>query len=107
MKKDFSFGKVDGYHNGRKQCEVILNFGFQEFSGQEPYFSVCGELWNNLHTDIIRGGQCVDSLAEEFKTLSRNKLYQEMLALWKAYHLKKKSEIPTEIVNRINELVES
>lgn len=107
MKKDFSFGKVDGYHNGKKSCEVILSFGFQEFRGQEPYFSVCGELWNNLHTDIIQGGQCIDSLSKEYKALANNKLYAEMEALWKAYHLKKKSDIPEEVVTRINELIEA
>lgn len=105
MKKDFSFGKVDGYHNGRRTCEVVLDFGFQEFSGQEPYFSVCGELWNNIHTDTIWGGQCVDSLAEEFKSLGRNKLYAEMLDLWKKYHLKKISDIPQSDVDRINEIL--
>ena len=107
MKKNYSFGKVDGYHIGKRNCEVVLNFGFQEFSGQEPYFSVCGELWNNLHTDIIRGGQCVDTLSEEFNSLANNKLYQEMLELWKAYHLMKKSDIPEKVLNRINEILEA
>lgn len=105
MIKKFSFGKVDGYGIGRKNCEVVLSFGFQEFSGQEPYFSVCGSLWNNLHTDIIRGGQCVDDLANEFSELRRNDKYREMQGLWTAYHLKPISRIPALAVERINEIL--
>lgn len=105
MVKDFSFGKVDGYGNGRKTCEVVLSFGFREFSGQEPYFTVCGELWNNLHTDIIRGGQCVDTLAADFPALRRNGKYMEMKHLWALYHLKPVSKIPASVVERINEIL--
>ena len=105
MIKKFSFGKVDGYGIGRKNCEVVLSFGFQEFSGQEPYFSVCGTLWNNLHTDCIRGGQCVDDLANEFSELRHNDKYREMQGLWTAYHLKPISQIPASAVERINEIL--
>ena len=105
MIKKISFGKVDGYHNRRKSCEVVLEFGFREFEGQEPYFTVVANLWNHLHTDIIRGGQCVDALAEEFPRLSHNRLYVEILDLWREYHLKNISSIPADKVNRINELL--
>lgn len=105
MKKEFTFGKVDGYNNGRRDCLVSLDFGFQEFSGQEPYFSVCANLWNRLHTDIIWGGQCVDDLKNTYKSLANNKLYCEMYDLWRAYHLKKKSEIPADVVKRIEEIL--
>lgn len=94
MMHRYSFGKVDGYRIGRKNCEVTLEAGFREYSGQEAYFSVCGNLWNNLHTDIIQGGQCIDSLAEEYKTLRHNGLYMMLFHFWKKYHLKKYNEIP-------------
>lgn len=104
MMKKMSFGKVDGYHIGRKTCEVVLEFGYREFKDQEPYFSVCAEMWNNLHTDIIRGGQCVYELAEEFESLRNNKDYALIAVMWKRHHLKPISLIPDEdraIIDRL------
>lgn len=57
-KKTINFGEVDGYNVGRKNCEVMLTMNLTE----DNCFSVSVELWNNLHTDIIRGGQCIDAL---------------------------------------------
>lgn len=87
MKKTISFGKVDGYGNGRKTCEVTLELELREDKEGRPVFSVCGNLWNCQHTDILRGGQCVGSLAEHYKSLRNNKLYMRILDLWQKYHL--------------------
>ena len=99
MVKKFQFGKVDGYNNGRKNCAVELEAGFREISGQEPYFTVCATLWNNLHTDAIWCGQCVEELANEYKTLKNNGTYNLLLHFWKKYHLKNYSEIP--VIDRV------
>lgn len=106
MIKKISFGKFDGYHNGKNNCLLVLEIGFREFTGQEAYFTVCGSLWNHLHTDIIRGGQCIDSLANEFPRLQKNPLYMEILDLWKKYHLKHISDIPADAVKRINDIIQ-
>jgi hypothetical protein len=82
-KKTISFGKVDGYNIGRKNCEVMLTMNLTE----DNCFSVSGELWNNLHTDIIRGGQCINALYNDFPELQQNKLYCEIMELWQKYHL--------------------
>ena len=103
--KKISFGKVDGYHNGRKCCEVVLEVGFSEFKGQEPYFTVSGRLWNHIRSDIIQGGQCVDDLAEEFKELASNERYMKIVELWKGYHLKRVSQIPADALERINAIL--
>lgn len=87
MKKTISFGKVDGYGNGRKTCEVTLELELREDKEGRPVFSVCGNLWNCRHTDILWGGQCVDSLAEQYKSLRNNKFYMRILDLWQKYHL--------------------
>ena len=105
MTRKFNFGKVDGYSIGRKTCAVELEFGFREFSGQEPYFTVCANVWNNIHTDIIWGGQCVDTIAKSYRNIGRNALYKEIAELWKKYHLKKISDIPQYDVDRINEIL--
>ena len=105
MIKKFSFGKVDGYGNGRKSCEVEVEFGFREFAGQEPYFSVCAGLWNNRHTDYITCGQCLDDLFNEYKSLRHNRLYNEIYSLWTQYHLKNKKDIPAEIIAEIENIL--
>ena len=107
MIKKLSFGKVDGYGTGRNNCEVVLEVGFREFPGQEPYFTVCASLWNHIHTDIIQGGQCIDSLAKEYRKLSNNKKYTEIMDLWKEYHLRSLSQIPAEIVDKINDITKA
>lgn len=84
---EISFGKVDGYKIGKRNCEVTLEVELRKDKEGRPVFSACGNLWNNLHTDIIWGGQCIDDLANEFPSLRRNKLYMEILDLWKKHHL--------------------
>lgn len=106
MIKKLSFGKVDGYGTGRNNCEVVLEVGFREFPGQEPYFTVCASLWNHIHTDIIQGGQCIDSLAKEYSKLSNNKKYTEIMELWKKYHLRPLSQIPADIVEKVNNIIQ-
>lgn len=82
MKKTFNFGKIDGYRNGRKTCEVAVEVELRETEkGKE--FSVCGKVWNHLHTDIIMGGQCLDSIAKYVK----NDTFKLIYKMWKKYHL--------------------
>ena len=88
MQKKISFGKVDGYHNGKKQCEVVLELNLKEDREGRPVFTVCGNVYNARHTDIIQGGQCIDTVWDEYKTqLSNWKLYKEIKNLWEKYHL--------------------
>lgn len=93
MTKTVNFGKVDGYDNGRRTCAVDVEFGFREFEGQEPYFTACASVWNNLHTDIIWGGQCVDEISK-WLSVRNHPLYANIRKMWELYHLKKYSEIP-------------
>lgn len=79
----FSFGTVDVYRKGRKNCEVTLEMRLTE----DNCFSVCGNLWNSRHTKLLQGGQCIDSLYNGFKELQQNKLYCEIRELWQKYHL--------------------
>ena len=82
MKKTFNFGKIDGYGNGRKTCEVTIDVELRETEkGKE--FSACGNVWNHLHTDIIMGGQCLDSIAKYVK----NDTFKLIYKMWEKYHL--------------------
>lgn len=88
MKSVYNFGKISCTSlKGRKLNEVTLKL---ELRGEEdkPVFSVCCDVWNSRHTDIVWGGQCVDEVYNGYKEqLQNRKLYEEIMDLWKKYHL--------------------
>lgn len=95
MKKTIDFGKVDVYGNGRRdhlvRIEIELHVEKQhrrtidlEEISEYHTLSICGEVWNRLHTDIISGGQCYDYLAE---LLPHNEDLHRIIAMWKRWHL--------------------
>lgn len=87
MKKTYQFGKIDYYGNGRKTCLVEVEIELKPTDKGEE-FTASGNVWNNLHTDIIIGGQCIDDIWDEYGTqLQNRKLYKEIMDLWKKYHL--------------------
>ena len=86
MKKTFNFGKVDGYGNGRKTCLVTVDIELKNDEKGRPVFTASGDVWNNLKTDIIQGGQCLDSLIQ-YKELKTNKLLKTIHDLWIKHHL--------------------
>lgn len=87
MNKTYNFGKIDYYGNGRRSCPVELEIELKPTDKGEE-FTASGNIWNNLYTDIIMGGQCIDDIWDEYGTqLQNRKLYQEIMELWKKYHL--------------------
>lgn len=94
MRKVFSFGKV-AYNGKRKINEVTLEIGLRDWNGY-PEFTACAKVWNNIHTDIIAGGQMIDKLYNEFAVLKLSLLYKTIMQLWKKYHLHDISNIPSE-----------
>ena len=94
MNKIFSFGKV-AYNGKRKINEVTLEIELREWNGY-PEFTACAKVWNNIHTDIVAGGQMIDDLYNEFETLRDSLLYKTIMQLWKKYHLHDISNIPAE-----------
>lgn len=49
-----------------------------------PELSICGQVWNSVHSDHEMGGQCIDSLVE---LLPHNKLLKRIKEIWEEYHL--------------------
>ena len=94
MRQAFSFGKV-AYNGKRKINEVTLEIGLRDWNGY-PEFTACAKVWNNIHTDIVAGGQMIDALYNEFATLRDSVLYKTIMLLWKKYHLHDISDIPAE-----------
>jgi hypothetical protein len=83
LKKKISFGKVDGYGNGRKNCSVDVQVSISENNEGQARLSIQGNVWNAGHTDIISGGQNVD----EMLRLVDDPKMREIAEVWKRWHL--------------------
>ena len=100
LEKRIEFGKVAYWgKQKRNMVDVTIEIrecggeqiikrdcGFDTLVGYRPTYtelSICGNIWNNLHTDIVCGGQCLDTIAEYIKT----PLMQQIVSMWRRYHL--------------------
>ena len=84
--RKFSFGKFDYYKRGRRLNEVEIEVRLDEDEGRFR-FAVCGDLWNSKKTDCIYGGQCLDTLKNDFPILNENPLFNTIYVLWQKCHL--------------------
>ena len=94
MRKVFSFGKV-AYYGKRKINEVTLEIELRNWNGY-PEFTVCVDVWNNIHSDVVACGQMIDDLYNEFAICRNSILYKTIMQLWEKYHLHDISNIPAE-----------
>ena len=94
MRKVYSFGKV-AYKGKRKINEVTLGIELRDWNGY-PEFTAHAKVWNNIHTDIVAGGQMIDDLYNRFAVLRLSVLYKTIMQLWEKYHLHNISNIPEE-----------
>ena len=101
MRKTYIFGKIA--YNKRKENLVTIEV---EYNGiqSNPYFSVCGSIWNRIESDILCGGQNLDTLYPFFKD---NELFLEIYDLWKKYHLKNIKYIDSVGIERINKILDN
>lgn len=106
MKKTLDFGKIDYTHTGRKAYPVTVEVELKKRGG-EPTFTIengeriptgettpeyleltiCGDIWNTRKSDIVAGGQCLDTIREYAGQLKNRALFIELYKLWEAYHL--------------------
>ena len=84
-KKTFDFGKHAVASNRRINL-VTLTVTLTENDGRLEFTVQC-EAWNNLQTDIVWGGQCIDTLMEQCPELRKDKTYMRIHDLWKKHHL--------------------
>jgi len=85
MKKTFSFGKFAVYGKTRvNEIAVEVSYETASNGNNAMRFSVCAEVWNARHTDIVMGGQCLDSLLEY---LGDNEKFKTIYGLWERNHL--------------------
>lgn len=70
----------------RRGGEPIFDGSGKETGRKTPQYtelSICGEVWNTRHTDIVMGGQCLESM----KPYIHSALFNEIYELWSKYHL--------------------
>ena len=94
MRRVYSFGKV-AYNGKRKINEVTLEIELRDWNGY-PEFTAHAMVWNNIHTDVVAGGQIIDKLYNKFAICRNSILYKTIMQLWKKYHLHDISDIPAE-----------
>lgn len=77
-----NFGKIDYNNTGRKINLVSVDLELRD-TEKGVEFSAMGTIWNARKTDLICGGQCLDTIAEYVRT----PLFNEILRFWHLYHL--------------------
>ena len=90
----FSFGKI-AYNGKRKINEVTLEIELTDWNGY-PEFTACVSVWNNIHSDVVAGGQMLDDLYNEFARFRGSVLFEAVMQLWEKYHCKDISNIPAD-----------
>lgn len=83
MKRNFDFGCIDFEGKGTARNRVTVEMEYKQ-DGDKKCFSVSANVWNTRHSDIVCGGQCLDTIAPY---MNNNSVFSEILRLWKLYHL--------------------
>ncbi len=83
MTKTIRFGNIDFTGNEKKDNFVTVEIEYKKNNNGQMVFSANGNIWNVRHTDILCGGQCLDTIKEYINT----PLFNEVYRLWKLYHL--------------------
>ena len=80
-------GKI-AYGNPRYRANAAeVNIGFRYIDGnKESYFTVTGDIWNRIHTDVLRCGCMTQDTILEY--LPENALLKKVCEVAKKYHLK-------------------
>lgn len=107
MKKVFEFGKIK-YTNKSNRVNLVTvevelrqrggettftidrKTGEKTITGKTPEYvelSICGSVWNARHSDIVCGGQCLDTINRYKQQLNNPELFTVLYDLWKHYHL--------------------
>ena len=87
MSKTFTFPEVAYTSSRRVNLPTVkMELRYKDGDMKKPVLSICGNIWNAKHTDIIMGGQCLDVMAK-IDGLGCNPLFKKLFRLWKAHHM--------------------
>ena len=84
MKRKIFLGNIK-YENPKianNACYVEITY--ERKTENKWVFSASGEIWNKNRSDILCGGQCLDTLNDYF---SDDETFKVIYRLWKLYHL--------------------
>lgn len=82
MKRKFDFGCIDFEGKGKKVNRVTVEMEYK-IEGDKKRFLVSADVWNARHSDIVCGGQCLDTIAPYID----DPVFSEIYRLWELYHL--------------------
>ena len=100
FEKTFDFGKIDYNGTGRRINKVTIDARLCDCDCDgKLMFSAMGGIWNSKSTDIVRGGQCFNAIAEFIK----DPLFKKLYGWWKKYHLK--TAIPKSVLNEMKSVL--
>ena len=99
-------GKIDYYGVGRRRNLAVVEVGFRYLKGnKDSYFTAVGDIWNNIHTDIVCGGAGTpEMLYKEF--FPNDKLLKRIVELSDKWHLTNFSKIPEDARAEILDVLE-
>lgn len=82
MKRTISFGKIDWYGHGRRNCRVEAVLRLED-TDQGAVFTAGAKVWNPRGTAIVCCGQCLDKLLPYIP----DPAFHSLVDLWRRYHL--------------------
>lgn len=82
MKRTISFGKIDWYGHGRRDCRAEVELRLED-TDQGAVFAASANVWNPQGTDIVCGGQCLDELLPHIP----DPAFHSLVGMWRSYHL--------------------
>ena len=102
----FNLGKIAFYGKNRVN-KVTIDLEVRHCGGEQKYtvdpktkektivgttpryaeLSICGNIWNSHESDIVCGGQCLDTIKEYRNQLQYKEAFDVLYDLWKNYHL--------------------
>jgi hypothetical protein len=80
METKIFIGTTQGYERPKSKNKCFVTIELKEGN----VFSVCGEIWKQNMSDIVSGGQNLDTLLELFPD---SKKMEKIHTLWKRWHL--------------------
>ena len=83
-KRTFNFGKVAYWPTSRKSNSVEVRISLRKLDNRQFEFSACGDIWNCRHTDILSGGQNLDTIHDYIKN---DAVFNEIYDIWRNFHL--------------------
>lgn len=82
LKKTINFGYIDYDENNRNDNLVTVEIVLK--NTEKPCLSICGNIWNSSRSNILSGGQNLDTIKPY---LEGNKLFEIVHDMWEKYHL--------------------